>query len=867
VHSWKISYIFTLETAATNTNYPFLRGGGEMGELTRQYKWEQTAIGTPDQWPQSLRTTLSIILNSKFPMFLFWGEQHLCFYNDAYRPSLGNEGKHPDALGQPGTQVWPEIWPVIKPLIDQVLAGGEATWSEDQLIPIYRNGELDDVYWSFSYSPVIDESNRIAGVFVTCTETTQKVTNLKHLEESNQQLTFAIEATELGTWDLDPITNRFTANARLKHWFGLQPNDEIELPLAINAIAERDRQRVAEAINDALHYGSGGRYDIDYTIVHPATQQERFVKAKGKAWFNEAQKAYRFNGTLQDITEHKKAEQALIESEQTLRSLVASAPFPIGVYVGRQMRIQLANQSIINIWGKGNDVVGKLYSEILPELADQHIYSQLDSVYTTGIAFHARNQRVDIQVNGKLQPYYFNYSFTPLYDADGQVYGVMNTAAEITDLVLVKQSLEKSEQRLRGAIELAELATWSMDIQTGTFHYSARFMKWLGFSESTKGLDEAYNPLPDEYRQSVADAIAAVIQPGSSGFYDNEHPIINRLTGQIRIIHAQAQVFTDSDGNPAVLSGTAQDVTEHRRIQLALEQQIQQRTEELETANEELAATNEELAATNEELTAVNEEVAAVNIGLEESNQLLTRSNENLEQFAYIASHDLQEPLRKIQQFSDLLKSRYIGSQGEELAYLERMQSAASRMSMLIKDLLAFSRISIRQVSEAFVSLTSVIDQALENLSVAIEESNAQIQISALPSVQGDALQLEQLFQNLLSNALKFSRREPTAGILPQIKVIAYYVMATDLPPTIKPTRQATIYCRIEVVDNGIGFDDKYADRIFQVFQRLHGRNEFAGTGVGLAICQKVVDNHGGAITASSQPGKGATFSVYLPLQ
>ncbi len=130
----------------------FLSGGGEMGALMRAYNWESSPVGSTNQWPQSLLTTLGILLNSKFPMFLFWGPHHVCFYNDAYRPSLGNEGKHPGILGKKGEEVWPDIWHTIKPLIDQVMAGGEATWIEDQLIPIFRNGKMEDVYWTFSYS-------------------------------------------------------------------------------------------------------------------------------------------------------------------------------------------------------------------------------------------------------------------------------------------------------------------------------------------------------------------------------------------------------------------------------------------------------------------------------------------------------------------------------------------------------------------------------------------------------------------------------------------------------------------------------------------------------------------------------------------
>ncbi|WP_315815174.1 PAS domain-containing protein [Paraflavitalea speifideaquila] len=168
--------------------WQFLQGGGEMGALTRAYRWEETSLGGPAQWPQSLRTTISIVLNNCFPMFLFWGPELLCFYNDAYRPSLGNNGKHPDALGKPAVEIWPEIWTVIKPLIDQVMAGGPAIWREDQLIPIYRNGHLEDVYWTFSYSPVRDESNAVAGVLVTCTETTEKVQQLATVVEFSKEL-------------------------------------------------------------------------------------------------------------------------------------------------------------------------------------------------------------------------------------------------------------------------------------------------------------------------------------------------------------------------------------------------------------------------------------------------------------------------------------------------------------------------------------------------------------------------------------------------------------------------------------------------------------------------------------------------------
>ncbi|TAE25157.1 MAG: PAS domain-containing sensor histidine kinase [Cytophagales bacterium] len=161
-----------------------------MGNLIRSKDWSQTPLGEPANWPSNLKTTLSLLLNSRFPMFLFWGPDLVCFYNNDYRPSLGEtgKGKHPGLLGMRGEDGWPEIWSTIKPLIDQVMQTGVATWSEDQLIPIFRNNAVEDVYWTFSYSPVYTDQGKPVGVFVTCTETTDKVRSLQQMRDLTASL-------------------------------------------------------------------------------------------------------------------------------------------------------------------------------------------------------------------------------------------------------------------------------------------------------------------------------------------------------------------------------------------------------------------------------------------------------------------------------------------------------------------------------------------------------------------------------------------------------------------------------------------------------------------------------------------------------
>jgi len=237
---------------------------------------------------------------------------------------------------------------------------------------------------------------------------------------------------------------------------------------------------------------------------------------------------------------------------------------------------------------------------------------------------------------------------------------------------------------------------------------------------------------------------------------------------------------------------------------------------------------------------------------LREQAEKLERSNAELEQFAYVASHDLQEPLRKIQAFGDRLKSKCGADLNPDAQdCLKRMQSAAARMQTLIQDLLSLSRVSSQGQPFTPVDLGDVARTVVSDLEIRIEQLSARVEVGVLPVVPGDRVQLGQLLQNLIGNALKFHK----PGVPPVVNV---WSRAVD--------GQADV-CEIVVEDWGVGFDEKYLDRIFQIFQRLHGRSEYEGTGIGLAICRKIVERHGGAITASSTPGQGARFILTLPYQ
>ena len=238
----------------------------------------------------------------------------------------------------------------------------------------------------------------------------------------------------------------------------------------------------------------------------------------------------------------------------------------------------------------------------------------------------------------------------------------------------------------------------------------------------------------------------------------------------------------------------------------------------------------------------------------------LGRSNAELETFAYVASHDLQEPLRKVQAFGDRLISKYAEVLDERgLDYLSRMQDAAERMQTLIQSLLSFSRIGTDAEPHVPVDLDAVVQEVVGDLEVRIQETGAKVEVGDLPTIEADPTQMRQIFQNLIGNALKY-RRE---GVAPVVRVSAEVVDGAAAPPNGTPAR----LCRFRIEDNGIGFEPQFADRIFGIFQRLHGRGEFEGTGVGLAICRKIAERHGGTISAEGRPGAGSCFTVTLPVQ
>ncbi|HEY8336148.1 MAG TPA: PAS domain-containing protein [Tardiphaga sp.] len=300
----------------------FLAGGGEMGALMRSHDWTANPIGAPEFWPQSLRTAIRIVLNTNHPMFIWWGPELIQFYNDAYRQTMGPE-RHPSALGQRGRDCWAEIWPIIGPQIEQVMSGGGATWHENQLVPVTRYGRLEQVYWTYSYSP-LDLDDGIGGVLVVCRDVTEQHLATVALREREAELARVQQIGRIGGLEVDLRTgfrNRRSPEYLLVH--GLPPEAANETHDDwVKRIHPDDREATDRKFREAVRSGVSD-YTVQYRIIRPSDGEVRWISVKSLIERDSEGRAIRLVGAHTDVTEQMQAEQALRQSEEQSRKLAA----------------------------------------------------------------------------------------------------------------------------------------------------------------------------------------------------------------------------------------------------------------------------------------------------------------------------------------------------------------------------------------------------------------------------------------------------------------------------------------------------------------------------------------------------------------
>lgn len=1165
------------------------KDSGISGQI-KQFQWNQTALGAMETWPHSLLSALDSMMNAGFPMFLVWGEQSNFFFNDAFDALLETKQAN-QALKTHAAEIWPSLWISVQPYIKATQEGKPTNFIEELYIPVYRNGLLENAYWNLSYQRIKDE-DLIKGIVFTIKETTQKLQLQKEAIKAQKQLRFALDACDLGTWDLDPVTMAFNCNKKTKEIFGFSKEESIDLPLAIDIIDTADRQRVNDAIANALQLSSGGHYDITYTVVHPVAARRTIVRARGKAYFDNIGQPMRFTGTLQDVTveelsrRRKEKLQQLVESskdymsmatlegqmtylnpagrslvglegeqdlsvlkmkdfyseeqfatvtneiipalgkdgywsgfvkikhqqtgkqipcfanyvlvkdpvtghiissaltlkdlrpelvarkeledsEKRFRNLVQEAPVATAIYIGREMKIQWANDAMIKLWGKDKSVIGTTVRAALPELEGQPFHQLLDDVYTTGEIYQATEDRGDLVVDGVLQTFYFNFSYKPLRDTEGRVYGILNMAIDVTEQVKTKRKLEESEknfrnlimqapvgiclltgdnfivevandqymelvardresfehkpivevlpeakeqgfdvllnnvkksgkpffgseypvvlsrngkpetfflnfvyeplfdengeansilvividitqqvkarqlvedaeERARLAVTSAKLGTYEFNFEAKTVIGSPRFRELFDVEESGERLDFVSKIHPDDLPVREAAHDKALV----TGSLEYECRV-NKRDGSTSWLQIFGQYYFNEQNEPYKIVGIVQDITEQKTVEEEREKflslshysqdfigmcDMQMKTLYVNRAGLEMLGVEGDyrqaslwdcfyeedhqflrnqffprvireghgeveirfkhfktgvpvwmiysvfvihnskgepsvLATVSRDITERKNMEAELERRVKERTAELEKLNDELQQFTYVSSHDLKEPLRKIRIFADMAEKASVTNGAGMATYLNKMKLGAERMSGLLTDLLNYSMLSNRERSYEMVDMNRMLEAVREDMELVIEEKKAVIESDSLPVVEGIPFQLNQLIYNLLSNALKFNK----PGEAPYIEIRSHKMSEVEMRNyKLNPNN---FYYQIDFIDNGIGFREEYADKIFVVFQRLHDREQYSGNGIGLSLCKKIMENHRGKIIASSIYGQGSTFSIMLPEQ
>ncbi len=510
-----------------------------------------------------------------------------------------------------------------------------------------------------------------------------------------------------------------------------------------------------------------------------------------------------------DITEIEAVEESQRNSERRMRAVLDY--LPVGVWLADdQGKIVFGNPAARQIWEGAKHVD----AEILPIHKGWWVDSgQLISAEDWAIARAINqgetslNETIEIECFDGSHKIIHN-SAVPFFNDHQRLLGVVVLNEDITEYHKALEALQASEMRLRRLVESTLIAVNYSQADGTISEANEAYLRMLGYSRQDhhNGLVNWRKVTPPEFLHLDEVALEEAAQHGYCTPYEKEY--IRKDGSRVPVLVGFAQVEGISGDYVCFMI----DLTERKQAERALREYMAQ----------------------------------------------LERSNQDLEDFAFIASHDLQEPLRKVTAFSRLLLENYGDRlQKEGSDYIKRMQDAVVRMKSMLEDLLEYSRISTHAQPFQPVDLNRVVREVLTDLEISIEQNQGQITIDLLPVIHGDPLQMRQLLQNLLSNAFKFHR----AGVPPLVHVYAQKAPPNELPPD-ERTGPMVQLC---VQDNGIGFDEQHLERIFHPFSRLLGRSEYEGSGIGLAICRKIAERHGGRISAQSNPGKGSTFIVRLP--
>lgn len=980
-----------------------------MGRRIREFDWNATALGSPRDWPQSLKTCIRIMLSSKQPIWIGWGQTLLKFYNDAYIDIV--RGKHPHALGEPASVVWKDIWKDIEPLLSRAMERDEGTYVESRLLIMERSGFPEETYYTFSYTPVLGDDGRPAGIICYNTADTERILSERALktmqqldslgEKKQEDEVFTQVGKALSANSLDfpfAVVYRISEDgehARLVATSGVSRDDDrldadvrLSEPAGHYAqlVSTVQQNRMTEAINRGhwKHLSTGGwdeppKYVVYLPIQSASRKFPLAVLAVGLNPYRKFDEAYR--NFLQQIADRIALGlgnvMAYEEEQRRLRVLeeLDKAKTLFFTNISHEFRTplmlmlgpleELMSHSVPGWRDEDKAKVEVTHRNALRLL--KLVNTLLDFSRMEGGREHARFVRTDMGAHTRNLASSFRsviekagLEFEVNIDSDTGtayvdrqmwekvVFNLLSNAFKFTLNGKITLDLRAHEGRILLSVrdtgvgipaeELPHMFERFHRVQNsggrtyeGTGIGLSLIRELLGLHngtisvESTEGAGSCFTAVIPQGKAHLEPALVSEVDPeldeAISDLYTTEAESLLAPVGEEGEAHSprdyqamdcvliaddnadmrqhiksllgnQYGVLTASNGAEAlglirkrrpalVLSDIMMPEMDGIALLKAVKSDPaichtpiilitarageESRIEGIEIGADDYIVkpfSSRELIARAKAQIRMSTERHRITDELErkveQRTQDLVNANRELESFSYVASHDLQEPLRKIQTFIHLIERNNFDSELSK-SYFQKIYQAAQRMGELIQSVLSYSRLAQNGEATQQVDLNRIIDDIRVDFELAIEEKHAVLITENLPVIAANPLQMNQLFSNLISNSLKFST------VQPEIRITGSRQMGQDIPLAL-PEQADRAYHHICVKDNGIGFEPEFREKIFSLFQRLHRRQEYAGTGIGLSIVKKIIEQHEGFVSAESHPGEGAAFHIWLPV-
>ncbi len=591
------------------------------------------------------------------------------------------------------------------------------------------------------------------------------------------------------------------------------------LPDFLQHVHPGDREKLQLSINKAL----SGEQDYECEYRYRKNNKEKILWTKGLVTFKDG-KPILMKGTVMDITDRHYMLKRLERNEELYKQ--AQKLTHIGNWTWDLGTNQITfSDELYRIYGLtiGEKITFDRFISFIHPEDKQQMHQQLVRSAETGVG-HTTDFRI-IRADGDVRIIRRNTEV--LRDDKNKPYKVSGTGQDITKEVLLNKEIKEREENFGQLIRNAPDAIIVISENSKVLLWNPKTTEIFGLDpEETIGKDLTTLIIPERYQPFHKNGMDKLMEISKSVPINKTIEVLAKNKQGIEF-YISLTISQSFQKGQRVFITFIRDISYERKIKAELEVKTNQ--------------------------------LAELNMSLEQKNIALERSNKELTSFSYVASHDLQEPLRKIKTFSNLLleKERNLSDEGKEC--FDRIITSAGRMQKLIDDLLSFSRTQIYENTLKVVDLNLILADIKTLHHEAIKENRLVINSQKLPVINAVPFQIQQLFENIISNSIKYCK----IGEKTEVKITSEIVK--DQQRLVFNSGKIRNYHKISITDNGIGFDQKYSEKIFEIFQRLHGKNEYSGTGIGLSICKKIVENHKGFISAYSEINKGATFEIYLP--